>query len=107
MSAQPTGRGINVGARATQWSPLRCQGDVYYEFYLGCRRDRACPCPRALNRTFCVSIDNRDGEYTSVHQKVHMYLKARDNMNNMNTMCLTASGKRSFLCRTDKDFVDR
>ncbi len=52
-------------------------------------------------------LSRPDGEQTSVNQKAHMFLKARDNMNNMNTMCLTESAKRSFLCRTDKDFVDR
>ena len=63
--------------------------------------------PGGAESNVLFPIDNRDGEYTSVHQKVHMYLKARDNMNNMNTMCLTESAKMSFLCRTDKDFVDR
>ena len=50
MSAQPTGREIYVGARATQWSPLRCQGDVYFEFYLV--RVGTGSCPWALNKTF-------------------------------------------------------
>ena len=65
------------------------------------------PLSEGDEQNVCVSIDNRDGKQTSVHQKVHMFLKARDNMNNMNTMCLTESAKMSFLCRTDKDFVDR
>ena len=58
------GRKINVGAEGDRKG--RPYGISWFEDNLFCRRDRACPCPWALNQTFCfLSTTGRGNDVVS------------------------------------------